>query len=379
MTIVVRSIPALVLALGFASIGCSGGSSSDEPAGQAGAAGGDAGAEASPDAAVTEDAAQSEAGEDASTEQPGTVQYCDNPEPGFDETNPGINFTFDIGTTFMMGQWIGLAVGTFFVTAREDYCNEPDTGQVPLDTCTDEAEATVLPQCTSKDDCAPEQDCLPDTNNGQAIAGTEKCRTTGLAPLDLGPFTVTGFADGPHTFKYNAGQQGAYTIDGAGDGSLDPAKVLAFDADYAIQGDGNTDAGLGAFQGSFHLPADFVLTAPATVDLTGMPGVPAIEVDPTQDLTIEWTGGDPNGVLTLALNGGPKMGGKPVRCRVKNDGSFTIEAKWLDTIKLGPNGFVNMMEMRLESPLDSTASGSGLTRSRISVVQARLMNLQKKK
>ena len=378
MRTLTRLIPALAFALGIASIGCSGGSSSDEPAGQAGAPGDDAGTEASPDAVVTEDAAQPEAGQDVATEQPTTVEYCDNPEPGFDEASPGINFSFDIGTTFMMGNAVGLAVGTFFVTAREDYCNEPDTGELPLDTCTDQAEATVLPQCTTKDECAPEQDCLPDTNNGQPIAGTEKCRTPGLKPLDLGPFTVTGFADGAHTFKYNAQQSGAYTVDGAGDGQIDPAKQLAFDTDYAIQGDGNADAGLGAFQGSFHVPPDFVLTAPATVDLTGMPGVPAIEVDPTQDLTIEWTGGDPNGVLTLALNGGPKMGGKPVRCRVKNDGSFTIAAKWIDTIKLGPSGFVNMMEMRLESPIEANASGTGLTRSRISILQTRIMNLQKK-
>ena len=374
MITLARAIPTLALACSIAA-GCSGSDDSGETTGNAGSAGADAGIEAATEAA-TGDGAQPEAGEDATTEEPGAVAYCDNPEPGFDEAQPGVHFWFDFGTTVMMGQSLALAAGGFWPTAREDYCNEPDTGEVPLDTCTDVPEPTVLPQCTSKDDCAPEQDCLPDTQNGQAIAGSEKCRTSrGL--LDVGPFTIDGFTDGPHTWKYNAQQSGAYTLDGTGDGQVDIG-ILAFDKDYTLASDGSADAGLGALQGTFHFPGDFQVTAPTPVEIQGMPGVPAIEVDPTQDLTLEWTGGDPNGVLNLSLSGGPKMGGKPVRCRVKNDGSFTIEAKWLDTIKLGPYAFVNVMEMRLESPVEATVTGTGLTRAKLSILQTRVVNLQKK-
>ena len=80
----------------------------------------------------------------------------------------------------------------------------------------------------------------------------------------------------------------------------------------------------------------------------------------------------------MTLNGGPKMGGKIVHCKAKNDGSFTIPAYYLDAIKLGPYAFVNVLEMRLESKAVSTVTGSGLTRVKFGVLQTRVANLQKK-
>jgi hypothetical protein len=387
----------------LAASGCSGGGEANDAtgasgggaggaagtAGTAGAAGQDAGpVETGPaeggDESAPDGAADTGAGDgagdgaadsvaDGAQDGGPTQKYCDNPKPGFDEKNPGMFMFYDFGTTVMMGQLVGLGVGGFRPTAREDYCNEPEGLAIPIDTCTDQPAPKVAPQCTTKAECAPEQDCKPQTDtNNKPIPGTERC-VTPQALVDVGPFSMTGFKDGPHTFQYNAQQHGAYTA--TSDGQIPPAWI-AYDADYAFQGAGSGDAGLGAFQGGFHFPAAFEITSPKPVDIPGMPGIPGIEVDPTKDLVLEWKGGDPAAVLAMNLTGAG-AGGKPISCRAKNDGSFTIPAAMVQEAKLGAFAFFNMLEIRMDL-VGPPVTGQGITVSKISVLQTMLLNPIKK-
>lgn len=369
---------------------CSDSSSTTENTGAAGSAGGvgDAGlpdqtAEAAPDAAqeTGQETSPPESGPDDGlpdvVEEPlPPEKICAEMEPGFDENDPGIYFTFDIGTTVMMAQEIGLAAGAFMKTAREDFCKPSKGLDIPLDTCTTVDPPGVIPQCTSKTECAPEQDCLPETNqNGQPIAGTEHCQTP-RGPIDVGQFTLSGFVKGPKTFHYNTQQKGAYTATDSADGQVPPSE-FGFDADYTFGGTLDGDAGLGAISGTFHFPAAVQWTAPALVDLPGMPGVKGIEATEGQDLVLQWSGGAPDAVLSLTMTGGPKLGGETVRCKAKNDGSFTIPGALVAAVKLGPNGFVNMLEIRFESA-GASVTGTGITRSKVGLLQSLLLNVIKK-
>jgi hypothetical protein len=368
----------LTLAVG----GCSSSSSSQEPAGGAGAAGADgqdAGQDQAAEAAVeaSDDAEPEASTEDAqhdAVEEPLPAhKICEEVEPGFNESEPGMSFTFDTGVTALMAQDVGMGAGVFMKAAREDYCKDAKKLELELDTCTDTAAPALLPQCATKADCAAEQDCKPDTKNGQPIAGTERC-VTPRQPLDVGPFTVTGFKTGPKLFQHNPQQSGAYTPPGS-DGTISVSE-FAFDADYTLEGTLDADAGLGAFSGTYHMPAAFDWVLPALVDLPGMPGIKGIEVEGGKDLVMQWTGGDPQGELSMTMNAA-NSGGKTITCRVKNDGSFTIPAALVDAAKLGNVAFFNALDIRMESK-PTQVTGTGITFSRVSIVQARVLNLIKK-
>lgn len=382
-------LPVAVGLLALAGWSCSSSSSSEAPSGNAGAGGtaDDAGSDgaagqdsggpdqetdASPDDASPEAAPDAIA--DAQEEGFPPEKICATSQPGFDETNPGIKFSFDFGTTMLMGQVMALAGGSFMATAREDYCDPAKGIDIPLDTCTDLAAPGVIPQCSTKADCAPEQDCKPDTNNsGQPIPGTEHC-VTARQPLDVGTFTLSGFANGPQTFSYNSQQNGAYTA--TSDGSI-PQSWLVFDADYTFQGNLDADAGLGSLSGTFHFPADFQLTSPPIVDLPGMPGLKSgIELVAGQDLALQWSGGEPDAVLEITL-GGAGTGSKTVTCRAKNDGSFTVPAAMLANLVLNNNAFLNSLQLRMDSK-GPNVQGDGITLSSVNMVQAILLNLIKK-
>lgn len=347
--------------------------SNSDPGQDSGAGGADSstGQDAAPAADAEPEAGQAGAGGSAGWGgSAGERSYCDDPEPGFNESSPGFHLFVDLGVAVLMGQNVGFAVAGFMPTAREDYCNEPPGLELALDTCTTEGSVKLLPQCQTKADCAPEQDCQPETdNNGSPIPGTEQC-VTARQLINVGPFTMQGFATGPQTFQYNAGQSGAYTI--TSDGQI-PPEWLAWDADYTFSGAGDASKGIGPFQGSVHVPPQLVLTAPPQVPLP-MGGMPGLEVNPMQDLELRWQGGTGQSELVLNLSGG--MSGKTASCRVKNDGSFTVPSAVLQQIQLGDIAFLNMMEMTTE--VAGQASGTGLTRTRVTVTQALTINLIKK-
>jgi hypothetical protein len=375
---------AAVAALAFQA--CSDSSDSTETQGAAGEDSGapDQTAEAAPDAAQesTQEASVPEAGADGPL--PDVIEgdalppekICGESEPGFDEGNPGINFDFSVGTTVMMGTEVGLAVGSFMKTGREDYCKPAKGLDIAVGTCTTMAAPGVIPQCANDSECAPEQKCLADTNqNGQPISGTENCKTP-RSPLDVGPFTLSGFAKGPKTFDYNAQQKGAYTSTDSQDGQIPPVE-FGYDVDYTFGGTLDGDAGLGAIGGMFHLPAKIAWSSPPLVDLPGMPGVTGIEATEGQDLVLQWTGGAPDGVIKLTMTGGPKLGGATITCKTANNGTFTIPGALITAVKLGPNAFVNMLQIEFASA-GATVTGPGITRSRVGILQTLLLNVIKK-
>lgn len=246
---------------------------------------------------------------------------------GFDPENPGYNIFFQIMTMDVFGQVSGMAFGVFLKTAREDLVVEEEE-LLALDTCVFSAGGeTPTPSCASKEDCAPEQECLPETdNNGNPIAGSDRCVTPNRESLDRGPVTIAGFTGGPATFAYEPNDK-VYKKDGTGDGSV-PVEILAFDATYELSGEGMED--LAAFSASVYFPPALKLTAPEPHTGSAFP-IPAITVDTTKDLIVTWDGADPDGTIEVSMTG--ESGS--VVCRATDDGSFTIPADLIGQITFG--------------------------------------------
>ena len=283
----------------------------------------------------------------------------------------GYHFFFDLGSVLLMGQTVDMAAGGFWPTAREDF-DPPREPDVPLGTCVTDP-ASPGPTCATNADCAPEQQCVPDKDsNGQAIAGTEHCETPRTL-MNVGPFTVDGFVSGPTDFAYNSGQSGAYTTANPGDGSV-PASEFQYDTDYTISGSGDPTQGIGAFGGTVHFPPELALTSPA-VGTVGSMGLPGFHVSVSQDLVLEWSGADPDLVIKVTLTGGTQNTGKSVVCRLMDTGTVTIPAAQVAEANLGPMALTNMLELRREVP--GTASGEGLTFTRVTATQAITYNLAK--
>jgi len=291
----------------------------------------------------------------------------------FNPDDPGIHVFVTMGSVLMMGEVIDLAVGGFMPTAREDFDPPPDATEIPLGTCVVVAEQPPpQPQCTDDDDCFPEQVCQPDYNdNNQPIPGTEHC-VTPRELMDVGPFTITGFNGGPQTFLYNPGQSGAYTLPGT-DGTLPPG-LMAFDTTYVIEGQGDPSQELGAFHGELYVAPDLQLTSPPMVELP-MGGMYGIEVDPSQDLVLEWTGENPDGELTINLAGGPQGGGTPIECRVPDTGAFTIPQAMVQTAGLGGVAFFNMLTIDRRGT--GWIVGEGVTFHQVDMIQTLLLNVIK--
>jgi hypothetical protein len=283
----------------------------------------------------------------------------------------GYHFFFDLGAVLLMGQTVGMAAGGFWPTAREDFDPARDP-EVPLGTCVTDPPQPG-PTCTTKDDCAPEQDCVADTNNnGQPIAGTEHCETSRTL-MDIGPFTIDGFASGTIEFAYNAGQSGAYTSANPGDGQV-PPEELVYDGEYTITGAGDPAQGIGPFTGTLRLPPALALTAPVPGPVGSM-GLTGIHVSVSADLVLEWSGADPDLVIKITLTGGNQQTGKSVVCRLQDTGTLTIPAAQVAEAGLGNMALTNMLEMRREVP--GTASGEGLTFTRVTALQAMTYNVAK--
>jgi len=290
----------------------------------------------------------------------------------FDPERPGISMSFTVGAALLMGQPTTFAAGAFMATAREDLEPPPSKPLVPLETC-EVSETTYTPSCKGPQDCAPEQQCVPETDmNGAAIPNSEHCATP-RSPIDVGPFTVSGFASGPKTMAYNAQQNGAYTTPG-GDGTVPHADV-AFDTTYTFEGEGDSAQGLGPFSGSVRLAPELVLTSPPQVQ-TQM-GVPAIEASVTQDLTLVWSGSDPGAEVTITLAGGSFNGeSHSVVCRTADAGGFTIPAAMVQAAQLGDMAFLNMLT--IERPTSGSVTGDGITHHDIGTIQTAVINVAKK-
>jgi len=333
------------IALGCGAMSCDGGNSDN---------GGDGGPDGSTDADTDADS--------------------DTDSDEFNPDDPGIHLFLSLGSILMMSQPIEMAIGGFLPTAREDFDEAPEAEQIPLDTCRVWEESTPTPTCEDDADCAPEQQCLPEYDDGGApIAGTESC-VTPRELLDLGPFTVEGFATGPIELTYNAGQSGAYTAPGT-DGTL-PAGTMAFDTTYTFSGAGNADYDLGPFEGELYVAPAMELTSPPMVELP-MGGMFGIEASPTEELALEWTGENADGELLINLTGASISGdtGGTIECRVSDDGEFTIPAEMVEAAQLGDMAFLNMLT--IDRRATGTASGEGLTFRAIDAIQTSIINVIK--
>jgi len=333
----------IAVAFGTTSSGCGDDSSGDVVDG-----GGDAGADTDTDADTD----------------------ADSDADAFDPENPGVNLMLELGSTYMMNQSIELAVGSFMITAREDF-DEEAADTIPLDTCVVLTSEAAVPECTSDTDCAPEQNCLPEyDDSGAAIEGSESC-TTPREPLDMGPFTVEGFTTGSVELSYNAGQNGAYTAAGS-DGTL-TAGTLAYDTTYTFAGDGDPAQGLGPFTGELYMAPEFELTSPPLVAMA-MEGMYGIEASTAAELSLAWSGADAGGELTITVAGG-QSDGSSVVCRVADDGAFTVPAEMMASSGLGAMAFLNMITFDRRSP--GTASGDGLTFVAVEALQTTAINIIK--
>lgn len=262
----------------------------------------------------------------------------------FEPAHPGLNVLFAVTAFGMMGQSQNMALGMFLPTAREDFGITKPYEQ-PLDTCVVADGSGVVPGCATDADCFPEQKCLAEKDN----PANKQCITP-RDPLDVGPFTATGFTSGPRTFTYNAGQSGAYTS--TADGSV-PANDLVFDQVYVAEGAGDPAKGLGAFRAELYVPAQLAVLEP--VPGPGQFG-DEIAVDTSADLMLTWSTGADGGTLDISL---ASVSGAGITCHAVNDGSFTIPADLLQKVNLGAQSFFNMLTLTRETP--GEVCGEGVT------------------
>ncbi|HOW52819.1 MAG TPA: hypothetical protein PLV42_12345 [bacterium] len=273
------------------------------------------------------------------------------------DTGPdfGYNVFFQVMTIFTFGQPMAMSFGTIMKTAREELEPEEAETPLPVDTCefSNGETETPTPECTSDEECAPEQKCLADTdNNGNPIAGTESCKTSGRASLDRGPVIITGFVGDPATFLFEPNDQ-VYKKDGTGDGSLDIA-LLGFGLDYTLAAEGQGD--LQPFTGTVHMPPSLDLTYPELTTGGSLP-FPSATIDPTKDVLIKWADPNPGEELDLTLTG--ESGS--VVCRVADDGEFVIPVALVSQITFGTgfNAFAN--NILLSRKVAGTIEGASVT------------------
>lgn len=275
---------------------------------------------------------------------PSSEPYC--PPSCYVEENPGIGFDIMVSSMDMMGQKVGLGVGVITTATRESFHDTAEMGEGLMpDTCRiDTPPANAQPECASDADCAPEQSCLPETNDdGSPIENSERC-VTEVEPLDIGAYTLSGFASGTKTFRYNAGQQGAYTENGAGDGQIDPS-AIGYDTEYTLTGEGSAEHNLGAFTGSLTAPPAFEFLSPEPVVDPQM-GMPFIQVYPSEGLTFQWRGSDnPQNTLILNVSASDPFSGEGASftCLLRDDGEFMITAEQFAEIGLDATKMSNFM------------------------------------
>lgn len=297
---------------------------------------------------------------------------CSESEEGFDPDAPGHLANFDLGLTLMMGQRFGYVAAFFEQAAREDWCKEA-ASTIPLGTCVIvDPKAAPAPACSTNADCAPEQECMQRVNNGSAVPCSEHCATPRM-PIDIGPVEVTGFTSGPMTLTADPSQSNGYIP--PGDGTL-AASEFAFDTTYVFEGEGDSEQGIGAFQGQIKLGPELVITSPELVASGGF-GLPAIEIDTEQPLTLEWSGSVDGAEIMLELSasdwGGPRG---HVKCRLNDSGGVVLTQDILKDVNLGDEPFLN--NLNIERIVKGTVSGEGITRGEVTSRQVLLVNMAKK-
>ncbi len=285
---------------------------------------------------------------------------CPAAGAAYDPEHPGVNVLFSISAFGMMGTSADLAIGMFLPTAREDFGVTKPYEQ-PLDTCVVAGGAGAVPGCTTDADCFPEQKCLAEQDN----PANKQCITP-RDPLDVGPFTASGFTSGPRTFTYNAGQSGAYTS--TSDGQV-PAGEIVFDQVYVADGVGDASKGLGAYRAVLYVPAQLELLSP-TPTAGGMFG-DEIQVDPAVDLPLAWSTGADGGTLDISLS----SMSAGITCHAINDGSFTIPADMLQKANLGTSMMPNMLTLTRETP--GEVCGEGVTVGLAKFVTAVMVTVKK--
>jgi hypothetical protein len=311
-----------------------------------------------PDAGGTDDAGASDAGnDDAGTSDAGEA------DAGAD-TGQGIGCFLTVSVIEMMGQKTAIVAGGFYPETnivpfdpKEGIKGfEPDTCRVP---------GAAVAECAADADCVQGQVCVVDTDqSGKPIPDSGHCENPTGEAIDVGPVTVDGFADGSHDLMFNQGQNGAYTIDGQGDGQADPA-IITPDGDYTISGPGDPAQNLGAISGALHIPPFISLVEP--VPEINQMGLPEITIDTKANVKFKWEGSS-NGYVKITISGQDAS----VECLARDDGELTVPASVMSGLVLSQVSFFNIVN--LERTTYGTMSGPGLVNPQVSSIMSTMVN-----
>ncbi len=249
----------------------------------------------------------------------------DAPVGEFDPDNPGYNVSFQIVKMNAMGTESFMSFGVIKPAAREDF-KPYGSADLPADTCAFYATQDTGPECKKDEDCASEQTCVFEKDDeGNVEEDSGKC-VTKVAPFDAGVVEISGFADGSKNYLYSG--NGAYKIDGQGDGSIDPV-ILAYDKNYELKGSASGTELIGAFSSKAHFPPNFLLTSPEAKP-NGF-NMPSIDMKQGAEAAFSWNDTNPDMTVEIVLSGGNGQ----VKCSVINDGQFTIPADVMSQFQLG--------------------------------------------
>lgn len=322
---------------------------------------------------------------DTDTEAADTGDISDTEPPAeFDPENPGYTVEFDIIDINMMGQPQAMAIGYFMKTAREDLESSGSSSddEAGLDVCTMGESAPRVPTCQTNDDCAPEQQCVPeyDSDSGQPIENSEHCETPGRASIDVGTVMISGFNGGPYPFMYEPGDQ-VYKLNGAGDGSIDPA-MIAYGVEYEIGADNLTPDDLSSLSAKFTMPPAFQLLEPAS-----QPGGTfgdVVVIDNSKPLTFKWEGNGGKGYIDITITAAESiMNTVSVACRVKDDGEFTVPEEFASQLVFGGASGNEMMDMMLsmmqmiifDRHTEAPIKGKGISSGFVTTEQLMMVNV----
>lgn len=299
--------------------------------------------------------------------------YCPD-NACYNDKDPGWHLEVILGNIVMMGQAIEMGLGMVYPAAREEF-GAAARSNIPLDTCVlDLAPEEQEPECVTDADCFPEQNCLPEKDdNGSPIPNSERCITQ-FELMDVGPFTISGFTTGGKTFAYNAGQSGAYTENGQGDGAFQTPSI-AFDTTYEIQGEGDAAQGLGPFEASFDAPAQIELTQPQTIIDPNF-GMEFLPINQRQPLDLRWNGSgnsDNSFIINVSASALDGSSDGSFTCRIADDGEFTIPALKFAEINLSVNTIANFM---IEQNVDGLICGQGISYGKVTFQQLMTVFIQ---
>ncbi len=311
-------------------------------------------------------------------EEPADQEPEENTNPeNFDPENPGYFVDFTILDFNAANQPTTAATGYFMKAAREDLNPHAGIDESTLDTCTFGESIESVPQCATKEDCAPEQVCVPETDsNGNEIANSEHCETPDRESLDVGPIMVAGFNGGPYQFAFEPGDK-AYKLNGTGDGTI-PAEMIAYGVDYTISGENMLPDDLDSFSATFTMPPSFVISEPVPQPNASGGFGDIINVTPGVPLTLKWTGNNGHGYIDVNFVVMKGLGNQvSITCRMIDDGEFTIPAEFTSEMQLSGgnsgNPFEEMFGMMniitVNRHVEVKISGKGITAGTFSAEQ----------